>query len=242
MKKNKKNKILSSLFVVLSISGLIALILFFSFLKFAIFTEPDREEFVDCYDDDFDISDPYITKTDFFNTQKEVDDDNNPFLGKEDSSVAIRMYSDFNCDFCNEQEEAIREVIKNYDNLKFIIKHYPSLDTESVSWQSALAEKCAYKQNNFWQYHDLLKMRTSYENYDLINLAKEINLNISDFERCMESDEVFNFLIDDIIDAKTEEINGVPEIFINNKKISNNINKEELIEKINFELEEKTEN
>jgi hypothetical protein len=75
MKKNKKNKILSSVFVVLSISGLVALILFFSFLKFVIFTEPE-EEFTDCYYyDDFDISDPYITKTNLFNNQNEVNEE-----------------------------------------------------------------------------------------------------------------------------------------------------------------------
>lgn len=187
----------------------------------------------------FFASDPFITKTSRFKKKlaKPLIADSDPLIGKSDAPLKIIIFSDFQCAFCREQEAALNEIIKKYaDKVGSIRKDYPEADFHSTSFKAAIAGRCAQEQNKFWSYHNKL-LNGNYLKREAFNeLAEELGLNLKNFKSCLNSDRPKKLIMENIKEADSLEITGVPFIYVNDKEVMGQISLEELEEIVEDEL------
>jgi protein-disulfide isomerase len=194
--------------------------------------------------EDYTNSDPLITS---IPTLKDmitgpIISDDDPSMGASDSKVVITEYSDFDCFYCKEQENVIREVIEEYkDKVRLIWKDFPDIKKSSPSYQASIAGRCAFEQGKFWEYHDMLFENSKYDNNLFLELASKANLRIKIFEDCLKDSRIVEYINNNILEAEALEINGVPFMYINDQEIMGEISKDELKKIIDEELEKKGE-
>jgi protein-disulfide isomerase len=163
-----------------------------------------------------------------------------PSLGDTTASVAIVEFADFACDYCYREEQSLRQIVNKYQDKIFLVwKDYPESDKTSVSYQAAVAARCADNQVKFWPYHDLLFAQKNDLNRDkFISLAQSLGLDMNSFIDCLDREKTAQSVDDNIEEANALDINGVPFIFINDQQIMGEASLDDIEKIIGIELGE----
>lgn len=143
-------------------------------------------------------------------------------LGNPNAKITIIEYSDFQCPFCGRFHKDAGETIKNdYVNkglVSFVYRDFAFLGDESI--KSAEAAKCADDQGKFWEYHDYLfthqkgENQGNFSNKNLKSFASELGLNISVFNKCLDSDKYQQAVLDETSAGSQAGVEGTPKSFI----------------------------
>jgi protein-disulfide isomerase len=165
-------------------------------------------------------------------------DENDPQIGDKNAPVAIVEYSDFECGFCQKQETVIKKIMAEFqDKIKLIWKDYPESSPASISYQAAVAGRCAGEQGKFWLFHDLLFEKNGNLSKEIfLKLARELKLNDEQFELCLKNKNIKNLIENNMAEADALNITGIPFIFVNKEEIMGEISYEELKKIIKNEL------
>lgn len=229
MTKNMKDKYFTFIFILGSILSIFILVFVFTWLRDSVFLASDlvKREF-------------YADNT--VKMSKPLDIFSDPKLESlNKATVDIYYFSDFSCDFCLDQLETIKDVYAEYsDNLRVVWKDYPEANFNSYSYQAARAARCAQQQGAFWDYSRMLKLQdvnflqsgqTAFS-----NIASDLNLNVNKFNACMNDDDVDSLILANIREAASLGISAIPYIYINSMEFVGGLNKEELINIIEMEI------
>lgn len=162
---------------------------------------------------------PSLTDSD---SRFEVTASSDYFRGGAEASVEIIEFGDFNCGFCGRfHKETYGRIAETYgDQVRFVYRDFPILAETSVT--AAVAARCAGEQGRFWEYHDLL-----FENQGVFNqngafagFAEQLELNLDDFNTCLEEQRHIDDIAADYQFAQSLGIRGTPAFFINGRPIS----------------------
>jgi protein-disulfide isomerase len=138
-------------------------------------------------------------------------------------AVAIIVYSDFQCPFCRQFAQPIRELMaKGVEGVptKVIFKTFPlSFHPEAkIAAQAAVA---AGEQGKFWEMHDLLfANQSALKRDDLLKYAKELNLNFERFRKDVDSDRVKKVVESEQAEGAKLGVNGTPTFYVAGKEYS----------------------
>ena len=161
-----------------------------------------------------------------------------PSLGEISAPVVLVQFSDFECQYCSEQEKVLKELLNIYgDKVKLIWKDYPESSIETPSYQAAIAARCAQEQDKFWEYHDALYKSKKLNQDEFINIAEKLKLKKGDFKNCLNSDRPKNLVNDNILEADALEIYGIPFVYINDQEAMGQMELEDFQNIIDKELE-----
>jgi len=239
----KHSQVPTILFVTASLAAFVLLGVFFLLIRVNFNNNaPGEQNLSKQYylDENYEQSDPLITKVPNLRNilTGPIINQTDPSLGAAEALITIVEFSDFQCSYCQSQEKILKETIKQYqDKIKLIWKDYPEAKSNSISWQSAVAARCAGQQNKFWPYHDLLYNNSDNLNQDIfLRLAQQLSLNINQFNKCLGNTEIQKLIYDNVAEANALDINGVPFIYINNQEVMGEISLEELTKIIDLEL------
>jgi protein-disulfide isomerase len=212
----------------------------FNFIRYLIEAESQTQEQYSFESDSFEQNDPLITKVPKFEDSlaSPIITDADPFMGPANAQITIVQFSDFQCKFCQEQENIMKKIYNEYkDKVRIVWKDFPEKDPKSVSFRAALAARCAQKQKHFWEYHDLLFKRNDSLNDDMYHkLAKNSSLDIDKFKKCMSDPTSSQPILDNMYEANSLEISGIPFIFINEQEIMGQTNYEEMKKLVELQL------
>lgn len=148
---------------------------------------------------------------------------------KEKKNIIIE-YSDLQCPACQAFHQLLREVAKDDKITKaytFVYRHYPLDSIHPNARNGAQAAEAASKQGKFFEMHDILFDRQSEWTTEKQPLekfkgyAKELKLNVDQFEKDFNSKEVKDIIQKDLLSGNDVEVNATPTFFINGKKITN---------------------
>jgi protein-disulfide isomerase len=162
-----------------------------------------------------------------------------PALGQAGAPVTIVYFSDFSCDFCQQQEQIIKQIISQYqDAILLVWKDYPEAKPLSYSFQAAQAARCAQEQNKFWAYHDQLFLNKNKFNRDkFIALAEQLKLNQDRFTDCLDSGRTKQQVLNNIEEANLLQISGIPFTYVNKQELLGQASLEELRQMVKAELD-----
>lgn len=166
-------------------------------------------------------------KEKFENLSKETPQINrfDPTKGDPGATVTLFIYSDFTCAECKNLQANITELENLYgNNLRFVYKLLPITSHPSAA-SSANAAYCAWEQNDFWNYKDLLYQNSDYlvdQTYQELAIAE--NLNMDQFNQCLKDNKYLPVLQQNLADALSLQITAIPALVINNQKVEGFIN------------------
>jgi len=144
-----------------------------------------------------------------------------PSLGSPSAKVTIIEYGDFGCTTCRAWEQAgvLKQIVATYgDQVHFIWKDFPIITAQSP--QAAEAGQCAFDQNKFWQYHDLLYAKApDLSISDLKSYAAQLGLNATQFNQCLDSEQDQAKVNQSLAEARGYGFIGTPAFIVNGKKV-----------------------
>ena len=135
---------------------------------------------------------------------------------REDALVTLVEYGDFECPYCGMAEPAVRGLIKEYGELRFVFRHLPLTDVHPHAQLAAEAAEAADKQGKFWEMHDmLLDHQDALDVPDLVRYAREIGLDVDRFAADLRRHIGSGRVAEDVDSADLATVSGTPTFFIN---------------------------
>jgi len=142
-----------------------------------------------------------------------------PAEGPADAAVTIVEWSDFQCPFCTQAKDLVKQILEAYPkDVRFVFKNYP-LPFHQQAMPAAKAAVAAGKQGKFFPMHDLLfenQRALAPEKY--AEFAGKLGLNVEQFKKDMDSPEVAAQVTADMKEAGEVGVRGTPSFFINGKQ------------------------
>jgi len=150
----------------------------------------------------------------------EVEADGDRRLGPDRAPITIVEFSDFQCPYCQKSVGTLKELRRLYgDRIRLIYRDYPG-PNHPYAPQAAIAARCAGEQGRFWEYHDLLFDRqSSNKGWDFASLSKELGLQQSVFEGCLNSGRFREQITKDLQDGLKLGITSTPTFFLNGRPL-----------------------
>ncbi len=137
--------------------------------------------------------------------------------GNKNAKVTLVEFSDFQCPYCGQFNPTVEQVRKDYpDTVRIVFKHYPLTSIHPMAQKAAEAAECAGDQNKFWEMHDKLfanQTSLSLANYKV--WAKDLGLNQSKFDTCLDKNEKAAKVAADQSYGDSIGVSGTPTSFVN---------------------------
>ena len=131
---------------------------------------------------------------------QELIDGGSPVAGNADAAITILEWGDYQCTFCYKFHQNTLNVIKqdfiDTGQVKLVFKDFPLNGPDSIL--ASEASYCAGDQGAYWQYHDELYKnwggeRTGWITRESLNdFASTINLNLDEFNQCLNENKYKN--------------------------------------------------
>ena len=143
-------------------------------------------------------------------------------LGAPNAMITVVEFGDYQCTFCYKfHQDTMKKIDDNYissGKVNFVYKDFP-LNGEA-SKIAAEASYCAQKQGKFWQYHNIV-----FDNWNgantgwvtgnaLLEFAKYSELNIEEFNTCMNNSEYKEKVLQNEQFAREINIDATPSFLI----------------------------
>lgn len=152
-------------------------------------------------------------------------------MGDPNAPIQMVEFGDFQCPFCKrfhtETEPLLIQYYIETGKVHFTYRSMGNFVSQNIgteSQDSALAAYCAADQNKFWEMHDALFVNNknvenqgSFTSRRLVEIAKSIGLNITEFQDCYDSGKYEDRAQQDYDDAISAGIRGTPSFIVTYK-------------------------
>ena len=160
------------------------------------------------------------TAEDILDLSEDVDPARDHIRGPVDAPVTLVEYGDFQCPYCGQAEQAIRELLAEYaDQVRYVWRHLPLSDVHPNAQLAAEAAEAAAAQGRFWEMYDtLLGHQDELEPKNLVSHAEELGLDTERFERELREREHAARVREDVQSADESGVSGTPTFFVNGRR------------------------
>ena len=145
-----------------------------------------------------------------------------PVFGATNAQISIVEFGDYQCTFCYKFHQNTFNNIKieyiDSGKVNYVYRDFPLNGHDSVL--AAEASYCAGDQGKYWSYHNLLFNNWAGENTGWINInslikfATKANLDISEFNKCLDTHKYYQKVMDNESYANKIGINATPSFLI----------------------------
>ncbi|MGH3284041.1 MAG: Na+/H+ antiporter NhaA [Streptosporangiaceae bacterium] len=145
-----------------------------------------------------------------------VDDERDHIRGPERAPVTVVEYGDFECPYCGLAEPAVRELLSDFGDVRYVWRHLPLTDVHPHAQLAAEATEAAAKQGAFWELHDLLlEHQGALTVRDLTGYATSLGLNTERFTADLRKHCGAARVAEDTDSADLSGVSGTPTFFVN---------------------------
>lgn len=137
--------------------------------------------------------------------------------GPEDAKITLVEYGDYACPTCRRVFPLVRELRQHFrSELRFVFRHFPLVEEHPRAIPAAEAVEAAGAQGQYWAMHDMLfRNQHALEDADLRRYARELGLDMAQFERDLHEHR-FRAKVDaDRQSGLASGVRGTPTFFIN---------------------------
>ncbi|MDJ0729900.1 MAG: DsbA family protein [Crocosphaera sp.] len=144
-----------------------------------------------------------------------------PITGRLTQNNVLIEFSDFQCPYCKQAYETVKEFIALHDNVTLVYKHFPLSSIHPQAISAAKASWAAGKQGKFWPYYDaLFEQQEDLGEQLYVEIANNLNLDIELFERDRNSKKADLAIAKDMKLAQQIGIQGTPLFVFNGQFFS----------------------
>src|SRR5262245_6868240 len=149
----------------------------------------------------------------------DVDPDRDHIRGPFDASVTVVEYGDFECPYCGRAESAVRNLLREFGDVRYVWRHLPLSDVHPNARLAAEAAEAAADQGAFWEMHDLLLAnQRALRPDDLVGYAEQLGLDVELFSETLFEHRTINRVADDVDSADLSGVTGTPTFFVNGRR------------------------
>lgn len=173
----------------------------------------------------------WITIDQFKDNQKiigELMTEDDPWLGSEEPLIYIVGYESFGCPYCKDDQADLMNMITKFSSIiRYITKDFPTEGLHEDVFNAHLAAACANEQGVYWEYRSILfDNQGNFDKNNLKLLAKNLGLNIKDFNSCLDNDKYSQEIRQDYANGVQSNVSGTPSYIVNGQLITGTINYE----------------
>jgi Na+/H+ antiporter NhaA len=149
----------------------------------------------------------------------EVDPERDHVRGPIHAPVTVVEYGDFQCPYCGQAEPVIRELLREFGDVRYVWRHLPLNDVHPDTQLAAEAAEAAADQGFFWEMHDLLLThQDALRPNDLIGYAEQLELDADRFTNHLHDHAGAARVAEDVDSADMSGVSGTPTFFINGRR------------------------
>jgi Na+/H+ antiporter NhaA/glutaredoxin len=160
------------------------------------------------------------TAEDILDLADDVDPDRDHIRGPDDAPVTLVEYGDFECTYCGQAEQVIRELLSSLgSDVSYVWRHLPLNDVLPSAQLAAEASEAAAAQGKFWGMYDiLLSHQGELAPRDLARYAEQLGLDVDRFTDELRRREYASRVSEDVASADESGVSGTPTFFINGRR------------------------
>ena len=148
-----------------------------------------------------------------------VDPERDHIRGLVHAQVTVVEYGDFECPYCGRAEPVVRELLRDFVDVRYVWRHLPLSDVHPHAQLAAEAAEAASDQGAFWEMHDLLLAhQDALEPDDLIRYADELGLDVERFRGDLQEQVGAGRVAEDVDSADLSGVSGTPTFFVNGRR------------------------
>jgi Na+/H+ antiporter NhaA len=149
----------------------------------------------------------------------EVDPGRDHVRGPMNAPVTVVEYGDFECPYCGQAEPVVRELLRDFADVRYVWRHLPLNDVHPNAQLAAEAAEAASDQGAFWEMHDLLLgHQDALASSDLIAYAEQLGLDLERFTDALRTHAGAVRVAEDVDSADLSGVSGTPTFFINGRR------------------------
>jgi Na+/H+ antiporter NhaA len=149
----------------------------------------------------------------------DVDPERDHVRGPIEAPVTIVEYGDFECPYCGQAEPIVRELLGDFDDVRYVWRHLPLSDVHPRAQLAAEAAEAAADQGAFWEMHDvLLEHQDALRASDLIRYAEQLGVDVERFSDDLRSHTGASRVAEDVDGADLSGVSGTPTFFVNGRR------------------------
>jgi len=153
-----------------------------------------------------------------------IDDD--PVLGNPDAPITMVEFSDYECPFCQRHYTTSYPLLKrdyiDTGKVKLVFRDLPLSFHNPAATEAAVAANCAREQGDdatYFRFHDTYFDNTAtngagLQGMTLSDIADDLDLNVGQFESCLDSGKYNSEIQADIADASAAGASATPTFFV----------------------------
>jgi len=141
--------------------------------------------------------------------------------GGTNAKVTLVAFSDFQCPYCQNHEETLAQLLKQYgDKIRVVWRNFPLTSLHPYAQKAAEAAECAGDQGKFWEMHDkIFSNQSAITVNDLKGYAADLGLNTSTFNSCLDSGKNAAKIAKQQQEAEAAGITGTPGTFVGSQLV-----------------------
>jgi protein-disulfide isomerase len=148
-----------------------------------------------------------------------VDPERDHIRGDVDAKVTLVEYGDFECPYCGRAEGAIRELLHDFGDVRYVWRHLPLNDVHPRAQLAAIAAEAADEQGAFWEMHDLLlEHQHALRPSELAGYAEQLGLDRERFVEDLHGHSGAGRIAEDVDGADLSGVSGTPSFFVNGRR------------------------
>ncbi|HEY3069048.1 MAG TPA: Na+/H+ antiporter NhaA [Gaiellaceae bacterium] len=149
----------------------------------------------------------------------DVDPERDHVRGPIIAPVTVVEYGDFECPYCGQAEPVVRELLRDFGDVRYVWRHLPLNDVHPRAQLAAEAAEAAAEQGAFWEMHDLLLgNQDALRPDDLIGYAEQLGLDVERFTNDLRAHAGAARVAEDVDSADLSGVSGTPTFFINGRR------------------------
>ncbi len=160
------------------------------------------------------------TAEDILDLAEDVDPAHDHIRGADDAPVTLVEYGDFQCPYCGQAEQVIRELLSSLgSDVSYVWRHLPLNDVHPRAQLAAEASEAAAAQGKFWEMYDtLISRQDDLTPRDLSRYAEQLGLDVDRFNNELRRRQYAPRVSEDVASADESGVSGTPTFFINGRR------------------------
>jgi Na+/H+ antiporter NhaA len=148
-----------------------------------------------------------------------VDPERDHVRGPASAPVTVVEYGDFECPYCGKAESAVRELLADFGDVRYVWRHLPLSDVHPRAELAAEAAEAAAAQGAFWEMHDLLlDHQGDLKPSDLTAYAEQLDLDLDRYREDLQRHAHASRIEEDVDSADLSGVTGTPTFFVNERR------------------------
>jgi Na+/H+ antiporter NhaA len=149
----------------------------------------------------------------------DVDSERDHIRGPLEAPVTVVEYGDFECPYCGQAEPVVRELLRDFGDVRYVWRHLPLNDVHPNTQLAAEAAEAAADQGAFWEMHDLLfAHQDALRPNDLVSYAAQLGLDVERFASDLREHAGAARVAEDVDGADLSGVSGTPTFFVNGRR------------------------